>query len=340
MRSVLDQPYQNIRIILVNDGSRDGSPQICDRLAAESDRIHVIHKENGGVSTARNVGIEYALQEYTDGYIAFLDADDLWCPNAITDTFFDDLKRACDMCAFGTLGASQDLSAFGVTTTFQNEMIENPPSIVWEKHGHFAAFLYSARLFRQLGIRFNPEQKYSEDTMFLFKCLMLSNQVQRCSKWLYIYRYNSSSATHTRKKLTKINYYLPIINGWIKTSDFINSWEHCTGRTTNAGYSLASIYFIDMAAEHYQKWGSQKQLKAVLSSHPYYHLFLEMKESAVSKKQYREHLLMKNHHTWFRMKHNLIGIVVWLAEFASTIPFVFSLYMKRKFPLASMPENL
>ncbi len=60
--SVLDQPYKGINIILVDDGSTDGSGALCDMLAAESNRVSVIHQENTGVSAARNAGIEAVLE--------------------------------------------------------------------------------------------------------------------------------------------------------------------------------------------------------------------------------------------------------------------------------------
>ncbi len=70
--SVINQTYKNIEIILVDDGSPDGSPAMCDKFAAQDDRIKVIHKENGGLSDARNFGIKAANGEY----IIFLDSDD------------------------------------------------------------------------------------------------------------------------------------------------------------------------------------------------------------------------------------------------------------------------
>lgn len=69
---IINQTYRNLEIILVDDGSKDKSGEICDRFAKEDSRIKVFHKENGGSSTARNVGIENA----TGAYIGFLDADD------------------------------------------------------------------------------------------------------------------------------------------------------------------------------------------------------------------------------------------------------------------------
>lgn len=74
VQSVLAQTYHDIEIILVNDGSIDSSGALCDALATEDERIHVVHKPNGGLSEARNVGLLHATSEY----IAFLDGDDVW----------------------------------------------------------------------------------------------------------------------------------------------------------------------------------------------------------------------------------------------------------------------
>ena len=70
--SVVDQTYQKLEIILVDDGSLDGSSAICDEYASMDKRIKVIHKKNGGLSSARNAGLEVA----TGGYVAFVDSDD------------------------------------------------------------------------------------------------------------------------------------------------------------------------------------------------------------------------------------------------------------------------
>lgn len=70
--SILAQSYENLEIILVNDGSRDGSGGLCDAYAAKDSRIRVIHKENGGLSSARNAGLDMASGDY----VAFVDSDD------------------------------------------------------------------------------------------------------------------------------------------------------------------------------------------------------------------------------------------------------------------------
>ena len=79
VESVLGQTFSDWELLLVDDGSRDGSPALCDAYAAGDARVRVFHKPNGGVSTARNLGLEQA----TGPYIAFLDADDTFEPAAL-----------------------------------------------------------------------------------------------------------------------------------------------------------------------------------------------------------------------------------------------------------------
>ena len=73
VETVLKQTYQNLEIILVDDGSEDSSGKMCDEIAKKDKRVKVIHKENGGLSSARNAGIDVA----TGDYIGLIDSDDL-----------------------------------------------------------------------------------------------------------------------------------------------------------------------------------------------------------------------------------------------------------------------
>ena len=77
IQSILSQSYRDIELILIDDGSTDGSSSLCDEFAKKDDRVSVVHKENGGVSTARNVGLEIATGEY----LTFVDPDDFLAPD-------------------------------------------------------------------------------------------------------------------------------------------------------------------------------------------------------------------------------------------------------------------
>ena len=83
IESILEQTYPDIQIILVDDGSTDCSPKVCDRYAEKDKRINVLHKENGGVSSARNEGIAIARGKY----ITFPDSDDKLSENVLEECF-------------------------------------------------------------------------------------------------------------------------------------------------------------------------------------------------------------------------------------------------------------
>ena len=86
--SIVNQTYKNIEIILVDDGSPDKCPQICDAFSQKDKRIKVIHKKNGGLSEARNVGIDHANGEY----FIFVDSDD-WIENTMVEHLLSICKK-------------------------------------------------------------------------------------------------------------------------------------------------------------------------------------------------------------------------------------------------------
>lgn len=88
VNSILAQSYSNLEIILVDDGSPDGCPQMCDQFAKEDSRIVVVHKKNGGLSSARNAGIDVAH----GGYIGFVDSDD-WCEPNMFEMLYNALRE-------------------------------------------------------------------------------------------------------------------------------------------------------------------------------------------------------------------------------------------------------
>lgn len=99
VKSVLNQDYRDIEVILVDDGSPDRCPQLCDELAKTDDRIVVIHKPNGGLSSARNAGIEVAKGEY----LAFLDSDDQWAEGKLKEVMNQLSGCAIEMLLFDAI---------------------------------------------------------------------------------------------------------------------------------------------------------------------------------------------------------------------------------------------
>ena len=87
--SILNQTFRDIKLILVDDGSPDNCGVICDEYAQKDVRVHVIHQENGGVSSARNAGLDWAFANDHSSWLAFIDSDDWVCP-----TYFQRLIEA------------------------------------------------------------------------------------------------------------------------------------------------------------------------------------------------------------------------------------------------------
>ena len=98
VRSIVEQTYQNLEIILVDDGSPDNCPAMCDAWAEKDSRIKVIHKENGGLSDARNAGLAIA----TGDYIAFVDSDDWIAPDFIRELYYAMERTGAEIAECGT----------------------------------------------------------------------------------------------------------------------------------------------------------------------------------------------------------------------------------------------
>lgn len=94
--SLLAQTFEDFELILVNDGTRDGCPEIMNAYAAKDARIRILHKENGGLSSARNAGLDVAQGEY----VAFVDSDDYVAPALLEDTVRAAEQSGADLVLF------------------------------------------------------------------------------------------------------------------------------------------------------------------------------------------------------------------------------------------------
>ena len=165
IRSVVEQSYKNLEIILVNDGSTDHSGAICDKWAKKDKRIQVIHKANGGQSDARNAGLDVA----TGKYIGFVDSDDYIHPEMYISLYEKAKEYSADLivCGFDRVDAQSDTII--VNENMSNEGIVDKKEalinicrkvsfvFVWNK-------LYKRELFHD--IRF-PKDKFAEDLFIM-----------------------------------------------------------------------------------------------------------------------------------------------------------------------------
>lgn len=344
--SVLNQPYMDIDIILVDDGSTDGSGALCDTLAAESSRVSVIHQENAGVSAARNAGIETVLETIppfccANHYFAFLDSDDLWYPNAIPENFQSIIQQyeQNDLLAFGSVYANHLLTRFSCAAQSTQYHCAEGSRSIWTFFGHFGACLYPVSIFREYHIRFLPGLAYSEDKIFLMQSVFLSEHIHFHPIFLHIYRGTPGSAVRKIKKIPAIDYYLPIIDAWVQSDLFINSLESKTGKSIKAGHVLAGIYLLEMSGDHLTRGGSRKKLLELLHNHPHFDLLKNMRQQDVSPAQYRNSRLLLNSPVLFQIKCIIEGFPIKVLSFLRKMPLLHPLENRIKFPLTSLPPQ-
>ena len=204
--SVKQQTFRDWELLLINDGSRDRSPEICDAYAAEDVRIRVFHKENGGVSKARNLGLENATGEY----IAFLDADDRFEPQTLQVLLELCEKNGADSagCAHWNLLPDDTktpellLPAGVYDRQAIREQIVYP--LLGDRlsvpifNGFIWRYLFSAEILRAANITF--EGAYLEDEIFLMEYFCNSDKLAVTEEPLYYYYFNPNSATRRYMK--------------------------------------------------------------------------------------------------------------------------------------------
>ena len=201
VQSVLNQTYHNLEIILVDDGSPDRCPQMCDEYARHDSRVRVIHKENGGQSSARNTGLEVA----SGNYIGFVDSDDY-----IADDMYQVLLTCINiydadiaMCDYArndkTLSANKyDLHLKGNNVKkYRGQEIDK---FFFRTHGEKSFYSVWNRLYKSEVVKDVSfiENKINEDVLFTYEVYKRSNIVVFLPLKKYMYFKNPNGITRSR----------------------------------------------------------------------------------------------------------------------------------------------
>lgn len=192
IESILSQSFADIELLLIDDGSTDNSGKICDEYATKDHRVRVLHKENGGVSCARNLGLDKAQGDY----IHFVDADDIVlqrayqyiaevCRNYYPDIIcFDNLTDAKDQNAV----IMDDGEYYGSVHHFAEKNYIKVP--VWLK-------VIKRAYIEKANTRFDAII-YSEDTVFIWELLQTDGTIYDTKSRFYSYTTNTNSAENNR----------------------------------------------------------------------------------------------------------------------------------------------
>lgn len=196
--SILAQTYENLEIILVDDGSPDNCGKMCDEYAEKDSRIKVVHKENGGASSARNTGLDLASGEY----ISFIDSDDSVHPRTLEELYKKLLQEDADISSCSYIRCSTPDEKVPDDFTEEKRFVfsceEALCALVYRKH--FGVQIW-AKLYRSevlKNVRFDPSIVVAEDALFLSEAILNSRKVVFFTRPLYNYLQRDTSVMHAR----------------------------------------------------------------------------------------------------------------------------------------------
>ena len=195
--SILAQSYQNLEILLVDDGSDDGCPAICDAYAEQDARVRVIHKKNGGLSDARNAGIDVA----TGDYFGFVDSDDYIHPDMFLRLVEKAMETGADLVRCGRAKVDAEEQILEQTGAFPNQVLTQMEALNYMIDSHTGATvgiwlgLYRRELFD--GLRF-PVGRIHEDEYLTPRLLLACQTVSYIDDVLYYYNQGNGDSIMRR----------------------------------------------------------------------------------------------------------------------------------------------
>lgn len=247
--SILSQTYENIELLLIDDGSSDSSPEICDEYAKKDKRVRVYHRKNGGVSSARNYGLDNAEGEY----VLFVDSDDRIAPDTVKDNINLAIANNLDMVIFSFYyhitaqdcinpniidksfcGNHEDFFNECFNLLIDKELINAP----WNK-------FIRREIIEKNGIRFNENFSICEDMAFSVETLSACERIMLNNKIYYDYYIKQSGSLVFK---FHENYFEALSNFYRLAMEYCNKYKDNEEQKKKLDtlYASLTIMFIKM----------------------------------------------------------------------------------------------
>ena len=262
VESVLCQSYDNYEVLLIDDGSTDGSGEECDKYKKIYSQIKVIHKKNEGVSAARNTGVEKSEGEY----IIFLDGDDYWNDNHALDKIYKSVMEThAEIIAFQGYDISE-LS--GVKTRISNNYTEKMREKIYDgqhylktvltgrENFYWYAWLYAIRrsYWEENGFFFNERTRVFEDVELMYFVLLKCAQIKVTDFTFYHYRTKRDGSLTTVHDIGFIEDILKVAEKILKQAEKSTEKEFrkIVQNHFAHNYYLCCIFANDLKKDHYK----------------------------------------------------------------------------------------
>lgn len=301
--SIIKQTYENLEIILVDDGSPDKCPQICDEYAKNDSRIRVIHKENGGVSSARNIGMENARGKW----IAFIDADD-WIEEKYFEKMLDRVKtNDADivLCGYNRVMPNCNIK---INSNGGDEKVNAKEYLIKVLNPQTGYGFVHMKIIKKQVIgdtRFDTDLKVGEDALFNIEISKKINTAILVKEALYNYRNNSESVV---KKFDK-NYVDKYLKSMVKNRKYI--FENYNDEEIKQNYYNFVAFHVMLIAVNYCYHPENKEKNK-----------LSVLKKVCKQKEYKEGIEKSNYNnlsmtrkiTLYTLKHKLFVLTALICK--------------------------
>lgn len=253
IKSIVNQTYHNLEIILVNDGSTDGSGTICEQYRKKDHRIQVIHQENRGLSGARNAGMDV----FSGEYIMFIDSDDFVDHEIVEVMLREALENKLDIVLCGTVLCDQSGNKMSSSAIARSEIYTEDLFHPFFRSDYYSVSAWGKLYHRDMvkGIYF-PDRKYHEDMFVAHRFLSRAKRVMIMDKAYYWYRQVQGSITHRSFQIK----HLDAIEACVERSNFIKEIESKWSDESNAAlvYTCCKCLERMFQASYYDREREQK----------------------------------------------------------------------------------
>ena len=235
--SILNQTFKDFELILVDDGSPDNSGAICDQYAEKDSRVRVIHKENGGLSDARNAGIEVARGKY----LGFVDSDDFVNEDMYKQLYTSIIENNADLSICGIFDLYEGKTP--IKKTEKKLLLNRNEAMIMIFHGneisvHAYNKLYKKEIFESLRY---PVGKYHEDSYIIVNVLDRCKKIAINTKQMYYYYHRDGSITGQKFSNKQLEY----IDAWEKNELLVKGRSQKLDEAAHQRVCFANFLMLD-----------------------------------------------------------------------------------------------